>query len=75
MNGDIYYIDRIAGERIICEDRDGNTVTFAKSTAEGELTEGDCVRMVNGKIIVDSKATSARRNVIKQLESDIFCEE
>ncbi len=58
----MYVVDRIKGEMLICENVEtGEMFKFGKTT---EVHEGDVIKIVNNKVVVDHEYTRIRKNRI-----------
>ena len=70
---EIFSVDRIQGEVLICEDEEGNEHVFAISDIIGNIKEGDIIRRLNGKkMVIDKPETEKRKQEISNLKKYIY---
>ncbi len=68
-----FSIDRFEGDFAICEDRKTKKmVNIEKSLLPIGATEGDVIRFVNGKYILDIAQTKKEKEEIKNLVDNLF---
>ncbi|MEK3658203.1 DUF3006 domain-containing protein [Paenibacillus sp. FSL F4-0236] len=64
-------IDRFEGEYAVIE-FDGKTEDVLKSELPPEIKAGDTLIFEDGKVIIDSEATSSRKKEIDSLMDELF---
>lgn len=70
---EIFSVDRIQGEAVICEDEEENEYVFAISDIIGNVKEGDLIRRINDKkLVFDKSETEKRKQEILDLKKYIY---
>ena len=70
---EIFSVDRIQGEAVICEDEEENEYVFAISDIIGNVKEGDLIRRINDKkLVFDKSETEKRKQEILGLKKYIY---
>ena len=68
-----FFVDRIEGNTVFCEDKSGDEVRFDLNTADDEIKEGDVIfKNEKGRIQTDFEATSLRKKKISNLKKYIY---
>lgn len=68
-----FFVDRIAGGTIFCEDENGKEIKFGLSQTIGVISEGDVVfKDESGNIKADSKSTLQRKEKISNLKKCVY---
>jgi hypothetical protein len=65
-------VDRFEGGFAVCEQEGGSMVDVERKLLPDDTTEGDVVRVESGVYVIDSAATTERRNRIASLVRDLW---
>lgn len=68
-----FFVDRIDGENVFCEDEDGEEIKFDVGDINGQVSEGDVIfQDETGIIKKDFEATALRKQKISNLKKCIY---
>lgn len=73
MNVEFFYVDRLEGERVICETENGETQTFLKSDFPFSVYEGAVLeKSDNGAFSLNIEKEEERREYLFKLQQNLF---
>ena len=67
-----YIVDRIEGNYVILEGKEGNIFNVRKSDIVGDVKEGDILYIKNNIYYIDEKATKLRKGEIDNLMKGLW---
>ena len=68
-----YTIDRFEGEYAVCEDCESEEiVNILRNKIEAKAKEGDIIKLVDDKYVVDEEETKKAREEIKELMDKLW---
>ncbi|WP_066896061.1 DUF3006 domain-containing protein [Clostridium nigeriense] len=67
-----YIVDRIEGNYVILEGKEGNIFNVRKSDIMGDVKEGDILYIKNNIYYIDEKATKLRKGEIDNLMKGLW---
>ena len=67
-----YIVDRIEGNYVILEGKEGNIFNVRKSDIMGDVKEGDILYIKNNIYYIDEKATKMRKEEIDNLMKGLW---
>ena len=70
---EIFSVDRIQDEKVICEDEEGNECSFPLNDVFGDVKEGKIIRRLEGgRYTVDEAETEKHKQEILELKKYIY---
>lgn len=69
---DRYIIDRIVNDVAVLETEEQTNITVPLFLLPGNVSEGDCLILVEGAYLQDKKASTEREKTINSLIDDLF---
>lgn len=67
-----YIVDRIEGNYVILEGKEGNIFNVRKSDIMGDVKEGDILYIKNNIYYIDEKATKLRKGEVDNLMKGLW---
>ena len=64
---EFYCVDRIEGNYVVIESLNGRMIDIKIKDLPEEIKEGDCLKKIEGKWIIDNEEKQKRLNRIKKL--------
>ena len=65
-------IDRFEGEYAVVEEDGDKMTNILRKHIATDAKEGDCIKIVDGKYIIDHEETKKRKDEIEQIAKDLW---